>query len=183
MKKFFICLSMIIAFFSLPAVALNQTDFGWKVLNDANGKKIGISNTGEQGGFLVLSCNDETHKLKMTYSFNGKMYDMFVFRKFGVVDLNQTGNAGKFVVGAGMVSEQEVYWNLRTADTAFTIARMPVGSKAKFDHAILTNSPNGPDIQQEGDENFIVGKGDMKVLLWGLSEHCPLDLEDKLPIF
>lgn len=143
-------------------------------------KITGMYNVGEQGGVVSLVCNAKTHKLVMTYSHNGKIYDMFVFRKFGVIKMDSNDTAGKFFVGSDTVSQADVYYNVMNADKSFTIARFEVGSKAKWDIAVKAGSI--PEIRQEGDEQFLVGD-DWKKLLGALSIDCPFNGTDVTPIF
>jgi hypothetical protein len=182
MKKFIIALTIALVGFANIAYGSTDMDYGWKPVVNAEGKTVGMSNVGEQGGLLNLVCDVKSHNLKLTYSMGATVYDMFVFRKFGITNMNESGNAGKFVVGTGTTSQADVFYNVLVSDKAFVIARFPIGSKSAWDKAVATNAANGPDIRQEGDETFLAGDT-WKPLLKSLSVECPFKADDKTPIF
>lgn len=183
MKLLKVFLFALIGFaFVAHGASLTDADYGWKSVIDKNGKITGLSNIGEQGGLLKVTCNADTHRLKVTYSFGKQEYDMFVFRKFGVVDMKQPGSDGKFFYGTGMTTQAVVYFNVLTADKAFTIARFPIGSKVIWDNAIKNKAANAPEIKQEGDENFLAGEG-WKATLRSMSTDCPFNANDEDGIF
>lgn len=180
MKK--IVAALILALFAFSAYAVADKDFGWKPVVDNGGKIIGMSNKGEQGGLLKLSCDIATKKLKMEYHYGKKDFDFYLFRKFGMVDLTHNDTDGKFYVGAGITRQSEVYYNVMNADKAFTVARWPVGSKLIWDHAVKTQSPTGPEITQEGDEVFLAGDG-WKPYLKALDANCPINPNSTAAVF
>jgi hypothetical protein len=181
MKKVIIALLCVVGLFTGSAMA---SEFGWKALPAIPGAPhlIGMTNRGEQGGELALICNTQTHKLNLTYNGGGKQYDVFVFRKFGVTDMNTQDRAGKFIVGMMGTTQSDVYYNVLNADKAFVVARFPIGTKAAYDKAIANNATNMPAIQQEGDEFFLVGD-DWKKLLKDISVQCPVNFDKDKVIF
>jgi hypothetical protein len=180
MKTLFAALLVVSAFFSV-SVSASDADFGWKELVAPGTKLIGMTNRGEEGGEIAVICNPETHKLNVTYSVNGKQYDLFAFRKFGINDLNTSDRAGKFVVGLMMATQGDVYYNVLSADKVFQVARFPIGSKAVFEKAIASLNPQQPKIDQEGSEYFLVGN-DWKKLLGKLSAQCPVNKDANTPV-
>ena len=168
--------------FANVVYAVADKDFGWKPVVDESGKIIGMNNKGEQGGLLTVTCNIPTKKLKMTYHYGTKDFDFYLFRRFGVVNMTNADVDGKFYVGAGMTRQSDVYYNLANADKAFSIARWPVGSKAIWDHAVASESPTGPDLKQEGDENFLAGDG-WKAYLKALDANCPINPKATVAVF
>lgn len=179
-----IAIAVGLIFFATVAQAKTDEDFGWKAIVDHKGVIMSLSNIGDQGGLLTLTCDVKTHKLNMVYSTSDNtVYDMFVFRKFGVADMTTNDDAGKFIVGGGVTSQGSVYYNVLNANRAFVIARMPVGSKALLNKAVKNNDPEAvKQITQEGDEYFVAGD-DVKRLLGALSVDCPVNSNSKDPIF
>lgn len=182
MKKIIVMLVSLVALFSVSAMAV-ETEEGWKPVNSLEtGQLIGMTNLGEHGGKLSLLCNTTTHKLVMHYVGSGKQYDLFVFRDFNHTDVNTQSLDGKFIVGMNSTTQGEVYYNVLKAKQAFVIARFPVGSGAKYLQALATGNENMPEIQQEGDEMFLVGS-EMNKLLGALSTSCPVNQDKDKAIF
>jgi hypothetical protein len=181
MNKFIIACIISLFGFAVTTQAAER-EFGWQPSINSEGKTVGMFNVGESGGLLNLVCDAKTHKLKMSYSVGSKVYDMFIFRKFGVTDMTDTTTAGKFFVGSMMTTQGDVYYNVMNADKAFSIAFFPVGSKAKWDKAVSEQSTTGPEIEQEGTEMFLTGET-TKVLLKTLTTDCPVNFEPKEPVF
>lgn len=182
MKTLISALMFVVVLFSTAAFA---EDYGWKELTfqDSSMKHlIGMTNRGDQGGEVALICNTKTHKLNMTYNGGGKQYDLFVFRKFGVTNVDTPDTAGKFLVGMEVTTQADVYYNVLNADKAFAVARFPVGTKAIIDKAIAKTPNNLPVIEQEGDEFFVVGN-DWKNLLGKISKECPVHFNNDQVIF
>lgn len=181
MKKFIAVLVSLVVLVSTSVMATPESDFGWKELQVPGTKLIGMTNRGEEGGEIAVICNTETHKLNVTYSADGKQYDLFAFRKFGMNDLNTSDRAGKFVVGLKMTTQGDVYYNVLSADKVFQVARFPIGSKAIYEKAIASLNPQQPKIDQEGSEYFLVGN-DWKKLLGKLSAQCPVNKDANTPV-
>lgn len=180
MKTLFAALLTVVAFFSASAFAVDE-DYGWKELSVPNSKLIGMVNRGEMGGEIALICNTETHKLNVTYTGGGKQYDLFVFRKFGVQDMDTPDTAGKFIVGMMSTTQGDIYYNVLNATKAFEVARFPVGSKAIFAKAAAHPDTLKEPVEQEGSEYFLVGN-DWKKLLGKLNTHCPFNLNADMPV-
>lgn len=182
MKKFIVMLLTVVSLFSVSAMA-TDTEEGWKPVTDINtGKLTAITNTGDHGGQLTLSCDGKSHKLVMTYVGGGNHYDLFVFRDFHQTDMSSSDRDGKFIVGMNATTQGDVYYNVLKAKQAFVIARFPVGSGAKYLRAVATGDTSVPEIQQEGEEMFLAGS-DMKEMLRKLSKDCPVDLNKTKIIF
>lgn len=181
MKKIYLMVVLFVSLTMFATVAQART-YGWEPLLDSKGSQIGMQNVGEQGGFLTLSCDTKTHKLKMTYSMGSDVYDFFIFRKYGVIDVTGTDRAGKFYVGSDLTSQGDVYYNVMNADKAFAISRFEKGSKAKWELSVQSKSPTPPTLKQEGEETFLVGD-DWKKLLKPLAVQCPVNFQPDQPIF
>lgn len=180
MKKLFTGMIMIIAFFSVSSFADTVTH-GWKFSENRKDGNTAMYNVGEQGGVLTLVCDVKTHKLQMNYTYKFKEYDLYVFRKFGVTDMESPSNEGKFIVGMDSTTQHVAYYNVLEADKAFSITRFPIGAKGTYEKAIAANK-NIPAIQQEGDEYFLAGD-DWKPMLKILAASCPINPEQDKPIF
>lgn len=101
MKQFVIAFVVALLGFVNIAHAENGKEYGWKPVVDTAGKITGMSNVGEQGGVLTLTCDVATKNLKMSYRFGGNDYDFYLFRKFGAVEMDKPNQEGIFYVGPG----------------------------------------------------------------------------------
>lgn len=182
MNKIMVAIFLFLAGWANVVYGVDDKAFGWKPVVDTQGKIVGMSNTGEQGGVLTLTCDAKSKRLKADYHFGGTSYDFYIFRRFGVVDMTKSDMDGKFYVGAGLTRQSDVYYNITTADKAFAIARFPVGSKAIWDHAISTQAPMGPQLLQEGDEVFLAGD-DYQQYVKALSLNCPVNENTETSVF
>lgn len=182
MKQIVIAFVVALLGFVNIAHAENGKEYGWKPVVDTAGKITGMSNVGEQGGVLTLTCDVATKNLKMNYRFGGNDYDFYLFRKFGAVALDKPNQEGLFYVGAGLTTQSEVYYVVLNSNKAFTVARFPIGSKAQWDHAAASKSPVPPQLIQEGDEVFLAGD-EWKPYLKALDANCPIRTNSNAAIF
>lgn len=182
MKKIVIAVALCLIGFSSIAYGAPDKEYGWMPVVDNKGKITGMTNQGEKGGQLTLTCDVATKHLKVNYRFGGNDYDFYLFRKFGTTELTKPNQEGIFYVGAGMTPQSEVYYVVLNSDKAFTIARFPLGSKAMWDHAVTSQDPAGPKIIQEGDEVFLAGDG-WKPYLKALDANCPISPSADKAIF
>lgn len=155
------------------AHAILPDEFGWDVtVKNKQGKATAMAVTGEEGGVLTFACDVKTKKIKMGYSHTGMTYDFFVVRKFGSLSVDSM--AGKLMIGSGVHKQGDLYYNVLNNDKAFVVTRFPLGSKHAWEEAVRLNLDAGPDIEQEGEEFFIVGDRQWKTWLKEISEACPV---------
>ncbi|QBZ70802.1 hypothetical protein pETSU_221 [Edwardsiella phage pEt-SU] len=122
---------------------------GWVgISKDADTEEvIGITATGDRGGVITLMCQpDKT--IKATYkSPEGKNYDMWTMRNYGH---DFTSKKDYLLAGSGAHTTLDVYTFLLRAEYAFEVNTFAIGSKAKFDKAVL-NAKEAPKLK-DGDE-------------------------------
>lgn len=176
-KQLFIAVVFVLT--TPPIVNATVVQPGWVPSPPVFNTLVSITNRGDQGGELTVSCNKETKNLVMTYSLGGKQYDFFFVRNFGDIDQEP---ATKLLIGSGATSQATTYYNLMRNDRGFIVGRFPIGTKANWDKAIQEKSKVGPDMVQEGEEFFISGP-EIKGLLNNLAAVCRFNPEDQTPIF